>query len=218
MLDTLNGSQSAFLKQAREKVNDLYDKKGQELVGGKPTASELNELVNNASELTEISDVRSQAVQKLDEKVAIATQMYDLVDHHIRRLDADLANYECLLKQNDELEIEEDTFSDEPTPALLRQKKVDVDSSPLLSRSNHFEDIPTPTNLPTTSPKRPEETSIDPNEPVYCTCRRVSYGQMVACDNEDCVFEWFHYECVGLKQPPIGKWYCVDCTSHGYRK
>lgn len=25
---------------------------------------------------------------------------------------------------------------------------------------------------------------IDPNEPKYCYCRQVSFGEMVACDNE----------------------------------
>ena len=26
---------------------------------------------------------------------------------------------------------------------------------------------------------------IDPNEPRYCICNEVSYGDMVGCDNED---------------------------------
>lgn len=26
---------------------------------------------------------------------------------------------------------------------------------------------------------------IDPNEPRYCYCKSVSYGEMVACDNEE---------------------------------
>lgn len=26
---------------------------------------------------------------------------------------------------------------------------------------------------------------IDPNEPLYCYCQQVSFGEMVACDNED---------------------------------
>ena len=51
----------------------------------------------------------------------------------------------------------------------------------------------------------------DPAEPVYCYCQRVSFGEMVACDNADCPIEWFHYECVGLDEPPKGKWYCKDC-------
>ncbi|KAI4458584.1 inhibitor of growth protein [Holotrichia oblita] len=40
------------------------------------------------------------------------------------------------------------------------------------------------------------EWSYDPNEPRYCLCNQVSYGDMVACDNEDCPSEWFHYPCV----------------------
>lgn len=52
---------------------------------------------------------------------------------------------------------------------------------------------------------------LDPTEPVYCYCRRVSFGEMVACDNPDCPVEWFHFGCVGITQHPKGKWYCRDC-------
>jgi len=52
---------------------------------------------------------------------------------------------------------------------------------------------------------------IDPNEPVYCYCQQVSWGEMVACDNNECQIEWFHYSCAGLKSPPRGKWFCKDC-------
>jgi hypothetical protein len=31
-------------------------------------------------------------------------------------------------------------------------------------------------------------------------CVQVSFGQMVGCENEDCLIEWFHFECVGLKE------------------
>jgi len=36
---------------------------------------------------------------------------------------------------------------------------------------------------------------------------------MIACENESCPIEWFHYECVGLLpgQGPKGKWYCSIC-------
>lgn len=30
--------------------------------------------------------------------------------------------------------------------------------------------------------------TYDPNEPRYCVCNQVSYGDMVACDNEDVSF------------------------------
>jgi len=52
----------------------------------------------------------------------------------------------------------------------------------------------------------------DPNEPRYCLCNQVSYGDMVACDNETCPIEWFHYPCVGITATPKGKWYCPQCA------
>ena len=45
----------------------------------------------------------------------------------------------------------------------------------------------------------------------YCTCRSVSYGNMVACDNDECPYEWFHWSCVGLKSEPAGEWLCPEC-------
>jgi len=45
----------------------------------------------------------------------------------------------------------------------------------------------------------------------YCLCQNVSFGDMVACDNDDCPYEWFHWSCVGLKSEPNGKWYCPEC-------
>ncbi|RWA10484.1 hypothetical protein EKO27_g4622 [Xylaria grammica] len=46
----------------------------------------------------------------------------------------------------------------------------------------------------------------------YCLCQAVSYGDMVACDNPSCPFEWFHWSCVGLKSEPEGRWYCPTCS------
>ncbi|KAI8818478.1 inhibitor of growth proteins N-terminal histone-binding-domain-containing protein [Fimicolochytrium jonesii] len=54
---------------------------------------------------------------------------------------------------------------------------------------------------------------IDPNEPTYCICGRVSFGDMIGCDNSDCDLEWFHYECVGLTAPPKGSWFCPACAA-----
>lgn len=39
-------------------------------------------------------------------------------------------------------------------------------------------------------------------EPKYCYCNDVSYGEMVACDNEACAREWFHLKCAGLVRAP----------------
>lgn len=86
-----------------------------------------------------------------------------------------------------------------------------------------------------------EGNPIDPDEPKYCYCNRVSFGTMIKCDNEvreteeeqsqlssgrtlrssasedaaskGCKYEWFHLECVGLTSEPAEttKWYCPDC-------
>lgn len=45
----------------------------------------------------------------------------------------------------------------------------------------------------------------DPNEPRYCYCNRVSFGEMVGCDGDKCKIEWFHLECVGLRSAPPPK-------------
>ena len=49
-------------------------------------------------------------------------------------------------------------------------------------------------------------------ERKYCTCERVSFGDMVACDNDACPYEWFHWECVGITKEPQGIWICPTCS------
>ncbi|ATY64038.1 PHD finger domain (Ing1) [Cordyceps militaris] len=65
----------------------------------------------------------------------------------------------------------------------------------------------------TSSMQEEDEGDIDGDEPTYCYCNSVSYGEMVACDSDDCTREWFHLDCVGLKVAPGSKtkWYCEDC-------
>lgn len=57
------------------------------------------------------------------------------------------------------------------------------------------------------------EEPIDPDEPRYCICGDVSWGTMIACDNDDCEKEWFHLSCVALDgmPPRRTKWYCPEC-------
>ena len=53
---------------------------------------------------------------------------------------------------------------------------------------------------------------IDPSEPNYCSCQQPSWGSMVGCESDTCLYEWFHYPCVGLFEPPQSKkWYCPTC-------
>lgn len=58
-----------------------------------------------------------------------------------------------------------------------------------------------------------EGNVIDPDEPRYCLCNGVSFGTMIACENENCQYEWFHLDCVKLQATPARttKWYCPSC-------
>lgn len=57
----------------------------------------------------------------------------------------------------------------------------------------------------------PPEETIDPDEPTYCLCDQISFGEMILCDNDLCPIEWFHFSCVSLLTKPKGKWYCPNC-------
>ena len=49
----------------------------------------------------------------------------------------------------------------------------------------------------------------------YCYCQKEedAYGgDMVGCDNDGCIYQWFHLKCLRLKTFPRSlKWYCPDC-------
>ncbi|XP_038067203.1 inhibitor of growth protein 3-like [Patiria miniata] len=83
--------------------------------------------------------------------------------------------------------------------------------APTTATTQPLADLLTESILDDTNPPAPEWT-YDPNEPRYCLCNQVSYGEMVGCDNSNCPIEWFHYGCVGITNPPKGKWFCPQCT------
>lgn len=63
------------------------------------------------------------------------------------------------------------------------------------------------------SPDALANIEIDPDEPTYCLCDQVSYGEMIGCDNDLCPIEWFHFGCVQLQGKPKGKWFCPKCRA-----
>ncbi|KAH8900698.1 hypothetical protein GQ53DRAFT_835635 [Thozetella sp. PMI_491] len=60
-----------------------------------------------------------------------------------------------------------------------------------------------------------KEGDDEDDEPRYCYCDCVSYGEMVPCEAEDCPREWFHLGCIGLPKAPASGfiWYCRDCET-----
>lgn len=52
---------------------------------------------------------------------------------------------------------------------------------------------------------------VDPNEPTYCLCNRISFGKMICCDNDLCPIQWYHFGCISMTTQPKGKWFCPKC-------
>ncbi|XP_047138572.1 inhibitor of growth protein 4 [Hydra vulgaris] len=161
-----------------------------------------------------------------DDKVQLAVQTYEMVDKHIRRLDSDLSRFEEELKsQRQQQQEQQQQQSGEETDnrkrkleknESLKKKKIKKDEQIEIPKSNL---VTSATPLITmATDMNVLDMPVDPNEPTYCLCHQVSYGEMIGCDNNDCLIEWFHFGCVGLTTKPKGKWFCPKCSSDRKKK
>ncbi|XP_024399799.1 PHD finger protein ING1 isoform X2 [Physcomitrium patens] len=159
----------------------------------------------------EVLNVHKACLTVAEEKVFLAVQTYDLVDGHIQRLDKDLKKFEEELRRDREA-AGGGLLSAEPRlDGVGGTLGRDGGDGTRFGRRKGAggggggQTIPTNVNVELDLP-------VDPNEPTYCYCGQVSYGEMIACDNSECKIEWFHFDCVGIKERPKGKWYCSDCA------
>ena len=49
------------------------------------------------------------------------------------------------------------------------------------------------------------DNSLENDRKIYCLCRKPSFGNMIACDNLKCKFEWFQYSCINITRAVKGK-------------
>ncbi|XP_033747952.1 uncharacterized protein LOC117332971 [Pecten maximus] len=83
-------------------------------------------------------------------------------------------------------------------PELVGKFYSRINTAPLLSLRNDGE-----SNL------------ADANrQDIYCFCQQGETDTMVACDNQNCNYQWFHLSCLKLTKSklPKGKWFCPDCS------
>ncbi|XP_052207783.1 PHD finger protein ING1 isoform X1 [Diospyros lotus] len=162
----------------------------------------------------EALDEQKHAIRIADEKVALAVQAYDLVDTHIQQLD------QYLKKFDEELRRERETVAAAGSTAQNLDGNVKSGRGSEGGRGGRKKTrLATAAGTSAANPTSMDlDLPVDPNEPTYCFCNQVSYGEMVACDNPDCKIEWFHYGCVGLKDQPKGKWYCSECAGTQKRR
>ncbi|XP_046904846.1 inhibitor of growth protein 2 [Hypomesus transpacificus] len=173
-----------------------------------------------------------------DEKIHVVTQMTELVENRSRQMDShSLCLQEPCESERVAAERRSGSVPEAPPPERSstrrprRQRNSESRDSCHASANGSLADDPgeepplsQPREKRSKSAKKkkrkaakqerdasPVEFAIDPNEPTYCLCEQVSYGEMIGCDNDQCPIEWFHFTCVGLTYKPKGKWYCPKC-------
>ncbi|KAL0087746.1 hypothetical protein J3Q64DRAFT_1638102 [Phycomyces blakesleeanus] len=197
------------------------------------TAKGAIDLIDNVKEMDPneridklkiLSGFLSETLKRGEEKVALAKSTFDTAEKNCNRLDADLVKFEDeqvlgmsrvtsqpglapsarSLKESADLRDKANKRSDRERKDGKSEKREKQSKTAMGTNKNGNGKAKTVV---------PADLSIDPNEPLYCYCQQVSYGEMVACDNTDCEIEWFHLACVDLKTVPKGKWYCNNCST-----
>ncbi|KAH6578009.1 hypothetical protein BASA62_000533 [Batrachochytrium salamandrivorans] len=100
--------------------------------------------------------------------------------------------------------------SDSPSSQSGHKRKLSGGNRTMIHKRSHKRKTEEGQGLFSSGVARSATPEMD--EQLYCFCQQVSYGEMIACDNEECPHEWFHLECVGLAEPPNGVWFCRDCV------
>ncbi|XP_046859628.1 inhibitor of growth protein 1-like [Xenia sp. Carnegie-2017] len=171
-----------------------------------------------------------------DEKLQHVSQMIDMVDTKSRQVEIEMELAELRNDQSHSLSMKHDRQEDLDSSHKGGEKvkttrnrrrlndKVKQEQESINAEKSSTLDNPKPSKKKKFNRKRKKENSptpdipIDPNEPTYCLCNQVSYGEMIGCDNDGCEIEWFHFQCVNLTSKPKGKWYCPKCSQERRRK
>lgn len=220
-LDSLENLPSE-LKKNFNKMQDLDTKNKDILVDIDTASDEYLRKVRDLSptkrkaEMEKIQRMFKKAKEISDDKVNIAVNTYELVDKHIRKLDSDLAKFESEMKEKGRLSQSESEEEEEiPVKKKPKDKKKGSAKEEGKKRKKQKNEPQTTPSHPYPNLPVPQEVldmPVDPNEPTYCLCQQVSYGEMIGCDNTDCPIEWFHFGCMDLTTKPKGKWYCPKCA------
>ncbi|TPX36619.1 hypothetical protein SmJEL517_g01159 [Synchytrium microbalum] len=119
--------------------------------------------------------------------------------------------------------------SDRDSVVSLKRKATDADDDLSYTGTRPVVPAAAPNKKQTMAPPGPQQrqrthstssttakSAAEEDNTLYCTCQQISFGNMVACDNDNCDIEWFHWGCVGLTSTPKGSWYCPTCTARGF--
>ncbi|XP_026817602.1 inhibitor of growth protein 4-like [Rhopalosiphum maidis] len=205
------------------------DLKSQDLI--RNITKETDDYLKNQKYLTDKKKKRFNRIQRQfvkakeygDDKVQLSLQTYTVVDDVIKKMDAYLMWYEAnnqVKAINVAKTIEEGSQKkklDKTENNDIKKKQLNKGGKKTSAASKKaLLDVKIPKKFPRSGvvgvrPAAVIDMPVDPNEPKYCLCNQVSFGEMIGCDNPDCTIEWFHFVCVKLTTKPKGKWFCPKC-------
>ncbi|WVR09526.1 hypothetical protein IAU60_006594 [Kwoniella sp. DSM 27419] len=212
--------------EASAEVDQLGGEKAPESEVSDPTPSELP-----SRHLSEIARLAREMVRTAEEKVAVAVGAYNAIDRHIRALDSALTAQEASIllglrpetlpsaNVDESLNMAGDTGALGGYGGINGVSGDEGELAVATSASRSHKKKKGRKSIKADAEKEEEPAAFeqaynipaDPNEPRYCYCNQVSFGQMVGCDNDECPIEWFHMACAGLQAEPTGKWWCNIC-------
>ncbi|KAK0240453.1 hypothetical protein EDD85DRAFT_489001 [Armillaria nabsnona] len=189
--------------------------------------------------LGQIAWLIEELIKAGEEKVNLAETTYSAVKRHIRLIDHAIVEQKASIQNGAQAYLEKvtmpekwsnrtqnvmsDDSEDELPPPPSIEPEIIAPPEPATARRGKRKRSTAPaeeqlTSLKITLPAAPityTPESTDPDEPKYCYCERISFGEMIACDNPPCKIEWFHLSCTGLTEIPSQskKWYCDNCKA-----
>ncbi|WKX96831.1 hypothetical protein Q1695_012907 [Nippostrongylus brasiliensis] len=109
-------------------------------------------------------------------------------------------------------------------PRKLTSRVQEMFKEAVQRQRHHYHRSIDATHITDISTEEDEEVSeedsdeADDSKRKWCFCNEKSYGDMVACDNKACPYQWFHYPCVNISSTPKGRWYCPHCVDERSRR
>lgn len=143
----------------------------------------------------------NEVIKLSEEKMRRAQQAYDYIDQHIRKLDKDLKSFDADVAKERQKHgmppVGPLGIGGEGAAYAGRGRRRGGTKAGALAAGP----APGTEGGPPLTSEQLYQAALavsDEMEPTYCYCKRISFGEMIACEYPDCPIEWFHFECVGL--------------------
>eukprot|EP01029_Cantina_marsupialis_P026336 TRINITY_DN704_c0_g3_i1.p1 TRINITY_DN704_c0_g3~~TRINITY_DN704_c0_g3_i1.p1 ORF type:complete len:261 (-),score=88.08 TRINITY_DN704_c0_g3_i1:163-945(-) len=202
----LNQMRDAYIDHVHQ-VSKLLDQKD------KSSFDETIEINNLKEEMNQIDELEKVVSDLAAEKVNISSQIYTIVENGLKELEDRIGVAHTI------------PVAVSPVKRARKPSTVMTQAAPTTTTAVEPEATTTTTTASTpqpppvfaaTTPAISETRGFHDEEEnqTYCICKGASHGEMIGCDGANCLIEWFHFECVGVKPGEIGpdqKWYCPDC-------